>query len=256
MGRSEVMRDQQIELGSKTFDDYALPYHWLLKREDIFGYGTEYWGYINIILDLLRCIKPKKVLDVGCGDGLIAETIAEQIGSEVIGIDISFRAIKFAELMSRKAKYEQIYLEDLARRGNKFDCAAVVEVLEHIHPNHCAPFLLNLLKLLDESGYLILSVPSTKHHRLRDDHFQHFSTEQITSLLSQTGFEILQILFQHHIGYGHFCQFLRTIIVNNIIDFTFLKRILVKMYFCKYNLLNSSEKAGRLIILASSGKKV
>jgi len=78
----------------------------------------------------------KKVLDVGCGGGILAESMALK-GAEVCGIDLSDRALKVAELHlleSRLAvRYEAVPVEDLAARTPAaFDVVTCMELLEHV----------------------------------------------------------------------------------------------------------------------------
>jgi len=78
----------------------------------------------------------KRVLDVGCGGGILAEAMARR-GAQVKGIDLSDRALKVAELHlieSRLAvEYEQIAAEDLAAREPAgYDAVTCMEMLEHV----------------------------------------------------------------------------------------------------------------------------
>jgi 2-polyprenyl-6-hydroxyphenyl methylase/3-demethylubiquinone-9 3-methyltransferase len=78
----------------------------------------------------------KRVLDVGCGGGILSESMAER-GAEVTGIDLSDKALKVAELhlleSKRPVTYRKVAVEDLAQEqpGN-FDVVTCMEVLEHV----------------------------------------------------------------------------------------------------------------------------
>ncbi|MCL4798134.1 MAG: bifunctional 2-polyprenyl-6-hydroxyphenol methylase/3-demethylubiquinol 3-O-methyltransferase UbiG [Burkholderiales bacterium] len=78
----------------------------------------------------------RRVLDVGCGGGILAEAMARR-GAQVKGIDLSDRALKVAELHlieSRLAvEYEQIAAEELATREPAgYDVVTCMEMLEHV----------------------------------------------------------------------------------------------------------------------------
>ena len=78
----------------------------------------------------------KKVLDVGCGGGILAESMAER-GAEVTGIDLSDKALKVARLhlleSGRKVDYQYVSAEDLARTSpHAFDVVTCLEMLEHV----------------------------------------------------------------------------------------------------------------------------
>jgi 2-polyprenyl-6-hydroxyphenyl methylase/3-demethylubiquinone-9 3-methyltransferase len=78
----------------------------------------------------------KTVLDIGCGGGILAESMARK-GANVTGIDLSEKALKVADLHSLESgvqvKYELISAEDMAARdAGKFDVVTCMEMLEHV----------------------------------------------------------------------------------------------------------------------------
>ena len=78
----------------------------------------------------------KRVLDVGCGGGILSEAMAAR-GAEVTGIDLSDRALKVAELhlleSGARVNYLHADAEDLAQQQpSSFDVVACLEVLEHV----------------------------------------------------------------------------------------------------------------------------
>ena len=80
----------------------------------------------------------KKVLDVGCGGGILAEGMASA-GGDVTGIDLSEKALGVARLhlleSGRKVDYRLIAAEELAAEmAGSFDIVTCMEMLEHV-PN-------------------------------------------------------------------------------------------------------------------------
>ena len=78
----------------------------------------------------------KTVLDVGCGGGILAESIAKK-GAKVTGIDLSEKALKVADLHSLESgvavRYELIAAEELAsREAGQYDVVTCMEMLEHV----------------------------------------------------------------------------------------------------------------------------
>ena len=78
----------------------------------------------------------KTVVDIGCGGGILAESIAKK-GAKVKGIDLSEKALKVADLHSLESgvpvHYELIAAEDLAaREPGQYDVVTCMEMLEHV----------------------------------------------------------------------------------------------------------------------------
>ncbi len=78
----------------------------------------------------------KKVLDVGCGGGLLSEGMAER-GAQVTGIDLSEKALGVAKLhlleSGRSVDYRHISAEELAaQEPGTFDAVTCLEMLEHV----------------------------------------------------------------------------------------------------------------------------
>ena len=78
----------------------------------------------------------KKILDVGCGGGILAEGMASA-GADVTGIDLSEKALGVAKLhlleSGRKVDYRLIAAEELAAEmAGAFDIVTCMEMLEHV----------------------------------------------------------------------------------------------------------------------------
>jgi len=78
----------------------------------------------------------KQVLDVGCGGGILAESMA-RLGARVSGIDLSEKALAVAQLHLGISKleisYQRTAVEELASlRPGEFDVVTCMELLEHV----------------------------------------------------------------------------------------------------------------------------
>jgi 2-polyprenyl-6-hydroxyphenyl methylase/3-demethylubiquinone-9 3-methyltransferase len=92
----------------------------------------------------------KRVLDVGCGGGILSESMAA-LGAEVTGIDLSDKALKVARLhlleSGRQVTYRLVSVEALAgEQPGGYDVVTCMEVLEHVpdpesQVNACAQLL-------------------------------------------------------------------------------------------------------------------
>jgi len=84
----------------------------------------------------IAALRGKKVLDVGCGGGILSEAMAAA-GAEVSGIDLSEKALKVAKLhlleSGLKVDYQLISAETLAeQKPDTFDVVTCMEMLEHV----------------------------------------------------------------------------------------------------------------------------
>ncbi len=78
----------------------------------------------------------KRVIDIGCGGGILAESMAV-IGAVVTGIDLSEKPLQVAKLhlleTGRTVDYRLVAAEDIAQeQPGQFDCVTCMEMLEHV----------------------------------------------------------------------------------------------------------------------------
>lgn len=95
-------------------------------------------------------LKGIKVLDIGCGGGLLCEPMS-RLGADVLGIDVVEKNIKVAALHAKKMdlniNYQHISAEDLLVEKPNFDIILNMEVIEHVdNPNYFIEICSNLLK--------------------------------------------------------------------------------------------------------------
>tara|TARA_B100000700_G_scaffold39321_1_gene39480 strand:+ start:76 stop:771 length:696 start_codon:yes stop_codon:yes gene_type:complete len=104
-------------------------------------------------------IENKRILDVGCGGGLLSEALFD-FGANVTGIDAAGPGIEVAKIHANNASKEISYFETTAEdlledESESFDIVTCLEVLEHV-PDPCS--LVNTcVKLLKPNGHLFLS---------------------------------------------------------------------------------------------------
>ncbi|MEI7494285.1 MAG: bifunctional 2-polyprenyl-6-hydroxyphenol methylase/3-demethylubiquinol 3-O-methyltransferase UbiG [Alphaproteobacteria bacterium] len=100
-------------------------------------------------------LKNLKVLDVGCGGGIVCEPLA-RLGSVVTGIDASFQAIKVAKSHALEQNLDINYLcDDFKNLKHTYDIVTCLEVVEHV--DDLQTFLNDLAEKLNPGGVLILS---------------------------------------------------------------------------------------------------
>ncbi|MDD5366475.1 MAG: bifunctional 2-polyprenyl-6-hydroxyphenol methylase/3-demethylubiquinol 3-O-methyltransferase UbiG [Gallionellaceae bacterium] len=87
-------------------------------------------------IDSLVGLAGKQVIDVGCGGGILAESMSDK-GAQVTGIDLSDKALKVARLhlleSGKEVEYLSIAAEAIAeQRPESFDVVTCMEMLEHV----------------------------------------------------------------------------------------------------------------------------
>lgn len=87
-------------------------------------------------IDDRASIKGKQVIDVGCGGGILAESMARR-GATVIGIDMGEAPLSVAQMHALESQiavdYQQITAEDMAaQHAGQFDVVTCMEMLEHV----------------------------------------------------------------------------------------------------------------------------
>lgn len=99
------------------------------------------------------------VLDVGCGNGIIARGLGEE-GFQVYGIDVSHKAIEKARSLTHMphVTFDVISAEALVADGNRYHAVICSEVLEHL--KHPEKLLDVLYQSLTDDGVLIVTVPN------------------------------------------------------------------------------------------------
>ncbi len=138
-------------------------------------------------------LKGKKVCDVGCGGGILSESMAKK-GAIVKGIDLSEKSINVARIHSQKidssVKYEMISSHDLAKQEkNTFDLVTCMEMLEHVpNPKFEIESCTNLLK---PEGKVIFS---TINRNIKSFFFAIIGAEYILKLLPKGTHEYKKLI--------------------------------------------------------------
>ena len=102
--------------------------------------------------------KGLRILDIGCGGGLLSEPMA-RLGAEVVGADAAPRNIPVAQLHAEtsglKIDYRHTTAEDMAAAGEQFDVILNMEVVEHV--SDPLAYLTACQNLLKSKGLMICS---------------------------------------------------------------------------------------------------
>jgi 2-polyprenyl-6-hydroxyphenyl methylase / 3-demethylubiquinone-9 3-methyltransferase len=99
-----------------------------------------------------------RILDIGCGGGLLSEPMA-RLGADVVGADAAARNIPVAQIHAEQSgltiDYRHCTAEDLVAEGEQFDVVLNMEVVEHVADPQS--FLTTCQQLLKVGGLMVCS---------------------------------------------------------------------------------------------------
>ena len=125
------------------------------KIENFLGFEENINDLHKIYLDYIKKLRPKSVLDIGCGNGELSLKIANE-GLDVYGVDLSSKAIDIC-----KSKNLPCACTELKYIDKKFDMAiAVFDVLNYIPSKKLKQFLKDVSRVLNNGGYFIADINS------------------------------------------------------------------------------------------------
>lgn len=159
---------------------YNFPYHYLpdLTTDGVvhlhrsLAWGLEYLTYMSYVRDKVVALKPRSVLDVGCGDGRLLHMLDGSVPVRA-GVDLSARAIAFARAFNPDAKLFDCSVADVPAT---FELLTCVETLEHVSDSEIADFLSGMHGKLAPRGALIICVPTVVRPVI-EKHWRHYTLE-------------------------------------------------------------------------------
>jgi 3' terminal RNA ribose 2'-O-methyltransferase Hen1 len=129
---------------------------------------------LSAVLAVLKSVRAKRVLDLGCGEGRLLRLLLEDRGfEEIVGMDVSFRALEAAKRRLKLDRLPAMVRERLRlvhgslmyrdSRLTGFDAAAVIEVIEHLDAPRLAAFERVLFEFARPRA-VVLTTPNSEYN--------------------------------------------------------------------------------------------
>jgi 2-polyprenyl-3-methyl-5-hydroxy-6-metoxy-1,4-benzoquinol methylase len=172
--------------------------------------GPQSCGYIAPrILELLKQLNVKRVLDLGAGNGALCAQIASE-SYEVAGVEYDKAGVELARKSHPEIPFYNFGVQDdptkLLSHEQLFDAVVSTEVIEHLFSPHLLPIYAK--GVLKQGGYLIITTPYhgylknlalaifdkwDHHHTVlwHGGHIKFWSRATLTQLLTENGFKVV-----------------------------------------------------------------
>lgn len=114
-------------------------------------------NFYQTLIKIIKPLKAKTILDVGCGEGFSLNKLHENnVGEKLEGIDYSKEAISIGKKLFPNLSLKQGSIYNLPYKDNTFDIVLSTEVLEHLeNPKKALQEILRVSK-----KYILVSVPN------------------------------------------------------------------------------------------------
>lgn len=176
----------------------------------------------NRIKDWLPSDKNSKILDIGCGYGLLLKTFKDAGYKHLIGIDISEEQIEIAKKLYPEINFYCLNLISYLKDSNeKYDLVTAFDVLEHLDKEEALTTLELIYKRLNENGQLIIQTPNAESPWFGAVAFGDFTHEwfytasSLEDVLRKSGFSKIEFKPSEPIVYS-FNSFIRKILWTTI----------------------------------------
>jgi SAM-dependent methyltransferase len=168
--------------------------HWWFtgKREIVIDVAKTYLGFEKG--------NDKKILDVGCGMGLMLDALQEY--GTVYGLDMEEEAVEYCnQVLAEQGKAPNVVIGSLPDhvpfQEGMFDYIFALDIIEHVKNDTAA--LNKLYSLLKEDGKLLITVPALMSMWSYNDelnhHYRRYEKDELLEKLNGSGLKVIKFSF-------------------------------------------------------------
>ena len=166
-------------------------YHWQQINRNPFRFNAYVSARYQQVIELLPKKKNQKILDIGCGDGVLLSQVKT---GRLFGVDLDQDSLDFASTKI-KAKLIQAKAELLPFRNSFFDVVIATEIIEHLSQPEL--MLSEIKRVLKPGGRVIIATPIKQPEGLTDPlHVQEFYPWELKQICRQY-FRKVKVITSH-----------------------------------------------------------
>lgn len=158
-------------------------------------------NYAKRFAELLHGDCKRRILDIGCGDGMLVAYLKTLGFADVTGVDINEELLAHAR-ENVDAEFVLADACEFLQSSQKFDIIFLLNVLEHVERDHVFDFLQRVRESLNPGGFAVVVTPNmnniTAAGNLADDitHCLGLNEQSLEQLARMTGFARVTMLNQ------------------------------------------------------------
>ena len=194
---SNYLKTDDYDFYKESFDILDDTYsEWLIEKTELIS----------------SMIEGKKIIDVGCGSGLLLKYLSKSL--DLTGADFSEGNLKKAKETNPSVMFFKANLDDESswkNYSNMYDTVLCSEVVEHIKDDKKAMEI--LFSLVKPNGILILTIPAFKlllsEFDIKEGHYRRYSKKEICDLVQSVGFDIEYSRYWNVMGFFGWLVFIK-----------------------------------------------
>ena len=180
-----------------------------------------YWWFIGVRLMVTNLIamcnpgrRPLKILDIGCGTGVLVDELTTQ-GHEVWGLDISEEALKFCRMRGHNKRLYRGDATNLPFADWRFDLVTAIGVIEHLDNDEI--FLSEVWRVLKPQSCFVMLTSSFpwlwSMHDVANEHRRRYYLSEIEKKVSASHFQTVRL---SHLNFFAFPFLAATLVLHRL----------------------------------------